>query len=338
MHMARGTRNTIFASALALLAACTVHKADPQPALTGPSELGTMIIVSVSPDVLTQDGASQSLVTITARDANGQPLRNLSLRAEITVNGLITDFGTLSARNVVTDGSGRATLIYTAPAAPAIAVDNFTTVSIFVAPSGTDFQNATFKEALIRLVPPGTVGLPNDLAPVFTSSPALPNEDTNVIFDASGSIAANPNSTIVSYTWDFGDGASGVGRQTSHEFAPGNYTVTLTIKDSINRSGSTRQNVTVAPTGDPSPSFVISPNPAPLNAPTHFDASGSTAAVNHRIVAYTWNFGDGSPIETRGDPRIDHTFTSTRTFIVVLTVTDDNGKTKSSSGTAVTPQ
>ena len=46
----------------------------------------------------------------------GQALRNLSLRAEISVNGFcVSDFGTLSARNLVTDGTGRASAIYTAP-------------------------------------------------------------------------------------------------------------------------------------------------------------------------------------------------------------------------------
>ena len=52
------------------------------------AELGTAITIAVSPDVVTQDGASQSLIQITARDNNGQPLRNLSLRDH--ENGLST--------------------------------------------------------------------------------------------------------------------------------------------------------------------------------------------------------------------------------------------------------
>ena len=42
---------------------------------------------------LPQDGASQSLVTVTARDANAQPLRNVTLRAETRVDGTPVDFG-----------------------------------------------------------------------------------------------------------------------------------------------------------------------------------------------------------------------------------------------------
>jgi PKD repeat protein len=319
-----------------LFGACTVKKQEA-PGLTGPSELGTSINISVTPDVLSQDGASQSLVTVTARDHNGQPLRSLPVRAEITVNGVITDFGTLSARNVVTDANGRATFTYTAPAAPAVSVDNGTIVQIQVIPSGNDFGNATARFASIRLVPPGVIGAPNDLKASFTSTPNAPTEDTTVLFDATSSVAGNPNTTIVSFEWDFGDGDRASGRQVTHQFEPGSHTVRLTIRDATNRSGTSSSVVTVTPTADPTPTFVFSPNPARLNEPIHFDASTSLAATGHRIVSYTWNFGDGS-VRTTTDPRIDYVYTIPRTYVVQLTVTDDTGKTKTSSGTAITPQ
>jgi PKD repeat protein len=319
-----------------LVAGCTVKKQET-PSLSGPSELSTAVNISVTPDVLSQDGASQSLVTIMVRDSNGQPLSSLPLRAEIAVNGVITDFGRLSARNVVTDSSGRASLTYTAPAPPAISVDSGTTVQIRVIPTGNDFGNATPRFASIRLVPPGVVGAPNDLAATFTSTPGAPTQDTTVLFDASSSVSANPNATIVSYEWDFGDGDSASGRQVTHRFDPGNYTVRLTIKDTTNRSGSSSSLVTVTPAADPTPAFVSSPNPARLNEPVHFDASTSVAATGHRIVSYTWNFGDGA-IRTTADPRTSYVYTIPRTYIVQLTVTDDTGKSKTSSGTAITPQ
>ena len=92
----------------AIAAGCTMKKQEAPP-LTGPSELGTSISVTVTPDILAQDGSSQSLVTITARDSNGLPLKNLSFRTEIQVAGVPLDFGSLSARNLVTDSNGRAT-------------------------------------------------------------------------------------------------------------------------------------------------------------------------------------------------------------------------------------
>lgn len=336
--MARLKFSIPFAIAAALaVTSCTVQKQETPP-LTGPSELGTSVTVQVSPDVLSQDGASQSLVTITVRDASGQPLRNVPLRADITVNGVITDFGTLSARNVVTDASGRATLVYTAPAAPAINVDFGTIVSIEVTPSGTNFGNAVaLHVATIRLVPPGVIVAPNTLPAVFTSSPAAPTEDTAVLFDASGSAAANPNATIVSYAWVFGDGGTASGKQVTHKFSAGNWTVTLTITDATGRTGKSSQLVTVTlPATGLTAAFVFSPNPSQLGQPVHFDASTSTVTPPHRIASYTWNFGEGTVVTT-ASPRIDFTYTLPRTYVVVLTITDDTGQTKTISQ-SITPQ
>ena len=59
--------STVAASAAVLLAlaGCTMHEQEAPP-LSGPSEYGTSIAISIAPDVLTQDGASQSLITVTA--------------------------------------------------------------------------------------------------------------------------------------------------------------------------------------------------------------------------------------------------------------------------------
>src|SRR6185295_15228959 len=66
------------------VAGCTTKKVEP-PAPSGPSELSTSLTLSASPDVLTQDGQSTSQIVIVARDANAQPIRGLSLRADIMV-------------------------------------------------------------------------------------------------------------------------------------------------------------------------------------------------------------------------------------------------------------
>jgi hypothetical protein len=89
IHMARSKTSLVVAAlVLTALSACTLKKQET-PSLTGPSELGTSIVLSASPDLLTQDGASQSVITILSRDSNGQPLRNLSVRAEITAGASV---------------------------------------------------------------------------------------------------------------------------------------------------------------------------------------------------------------------------------------------------------
>lgn len=324
----------------AIAAGCTMKSQDAPP-LTGPSELGTSITVTVSPDILTQDGSSQSLVTITARDSNGKPLRNLSLRSEIHVNGVRTDFGSLSARNLVTDSNGVATLVYTSPAAPGgPAVDNNTTVNIVVTPIGSDFGNRSVRLATIRLVPSGVVIPADGLSPYFTVSNSSPTDHQVVLFDACNDPlrACSPaNNPIASYSWDFGDGRNDTGKSTTHSYdAPGTFVVKLTITDFSGRTAATSQTISVSQGVLPVAGFTYSPNPSQLNQPVHFNASTSQAAPGHRIVTYTWDFGDGTQAST-ANALIDKTYTLPRTYVVTLTVTDETGKTSVAVNKTIAP-
>jgi PKD repeat protein len=305
-----------------LLGACTVKKQET-PSLTGPSELGTSLTITVSPDVLAQDGASQSLVTVIARDNNGQLLRNLSLRAEITVNGFVTDFGTLSARNLVTDTNGRATVTYTAPPSAAVSIDTGTQVQIQITPAGTDFGNATPRFASIRLVPVGIVTPPtNGLVPRFTVNPAAPTDHQTAIFDASTSTTTN--ASIVSYKWTFGDGDSGTGIATSHSFDdPGTFAVTLTVTDSIGRVNSLTQSITVGQGTKPTATIVTSPSSPIVAQQINFNGSTSLAAPGRAIRSFDWDFGDGT---SASGALVSHAYANVGSFTVVLTVTDDAGR------------
>jgi len=78
----------------------------------------------------------------------------------------------------------------------------------------------------------------------FTFSPASPQVGTTVVFDGSGS--HDPDGSIVSYAWDFGDGGSGTGWAASHTYASaGTYTVQLTVYDDDGASDSTSAQIQV---------------------------------------------------------------------------------------------
>ncbi|MHA7240804.1 PKD domain-containing protein [Arthrobacter sp. TMS1-12-1] len=61
-----------------------------------------------------------------------------------------------------------------------------------------------------------------------------------------GSTSADPDGTIASYAWDFGDGTAGTGVKASRTYAAaGTYTVTLTVTDDAGASNSVSRAVTV---------------------------------------------------------------------------------------------
>lgn len=306
-------------AALMFIGGCTM-KREEAPPFTGPSELDKSIVVAVSPDVLTQDGASQSVVTVTARDGNARPIRNLTLRVETRVGGTPMDFGSLSARSIVTNAEGTATFVYTAPAAPPLAADEGLFVEIVVTPIGTDFNNSSVRRASIRLVPPGVIIPPDGLQPNFTMTPTSAEENQTVLFDASTSQGA-----IAEYQWDFGDGRRSTGRVTQHAFSlAGTYVVRLTIVDAFGRSASTSQSITIGQGAQPTAAFVFSPtNPLPTTV-VFFNASASRPAPGRTLTNYAWDFGDGT---SGSGVQASHAYAVPGNYTVTLVVTDDAGRT-----------
>jgi PKD repeat protein len=66
-----------------------------------------------------------------------------------------------------------------------------------------------------------------------------------VVFD--GSASSDPDGSIVSYAWNFGDGTNGTGATASHTYAQaGPYTVTLTVTDDDGGTGTISHPVTAS--------------------------------------------------------------------------------------------
>ena len=309
-------RSALLAVAL-FASACTVTDTVPPP-LSGPSELSLSLAITANPDVLSQDGGSQSVISIDARDAKGQPAANQLLYLEIDGG----DFGALSARTVVTNGQGRATFTYTAPAgSPGNETSN---VAIRVRPSGTDNAAQLSRVVNIRLNPSGTIntGAPT---PRFTFLPTDPGANQTVRFDATLSTPSR-GAEIRTYTWDFGDGSSATGATASHAYsAPGSYGVKLTVTDSQGISAtSATQVVDVGAGNPPTAGFVYSPQDPLVNQTVFFNGNTSAAGTGHHIVRWRWFFGDGS---TGSGSTVSHKFTAAGAYVVVLIVTDEAGQT-----------
>ncbi len=164
---------------------------------------------------------------------------------------------------------------------------------------------------------PVTVTEPNkDPRPEFTTTV----DGLGVTVDATGS--SDPDGTIVSYSWAFGDGATGLGATASHSYAQaGTYDVTLTVTDDAGASATKTIKVTVEKPANVAPTASFAAQAADLTA--NFDASASSDS-DGSIVSYAWVFGDGA---TGSGATATHTYAQAGDYQVKLTVTDNQGAT-----------
>lgn len=91
-----------------------------------------------------------------------------------------------------------------------------------------------------------------------------------------------------------------------------------------------RPGVILPPNGAPVPTFFFSPTKPHEFETVLFDASQSTD--DGQIVSYAWNFGDGGAAQ---GVRVTHDFALAGIYNVVLTVTDNQGKSTSTAPTPV---
>ncbi len=312
-------------AAAAVLSACTMKKTD-RPGLTGPSELALSLNLTANPDILTQDGTSQSRVVILARDANGLPVKGLPLHVEFASNITLLAAGQLSSTDVTTGTDGRATVSYTSPPLPPSNEDQGIVITVFVTPTGTDYANATPRTVSIRLVPPSVV-TPGPVA-TFSATPSLPILNAPVTFD--GSASRSPAGAIVAWAWDFGDGVTGSGPVVQHTYrTKGSYKATLIVLDSTGRTSVAYSQTIVVDEGvPPTADFVVSPTAPTSGATVFFNASPSKAGAGRAIVDYSWNFGNGT---TARGVTATTVFAAAGSYTVTLVVTDDVGQTSSKS-------
>jgi PKD repeat protein len=137
--------------------------------------------------------------------------------------------------------------------------------------------------------------------------------------------SGDPDGTIASYLWDFGDGATSTARTPTHAYAAkGAYSVRLTVTDGEGVSATSTLPLTVvAPNQRPVAAFTVSCT----TLTCAFDGSASTDS-DGSVASYAWTFGDG----TSGNGATpSHVYASPGTYTAKLTVTDNQAATGSKS-------
>jgi gliding motility-associated-like protein len=129
--------------------------------------------------------------------------------------------------------------------------------------------------------------------------------------------------TITQYQWTFGDGGSNIGNPTPIYVytLPGTFTANLTVTDANGCSNFISQGPIIVTTP---PTVIINTNPSPpigCSSPFNCVFSGSNCVGNG--LSYNWAFGNGQTSTQQNPGSI--TYATLGTFIVTLTVTDNNG-------------
>ncbi len=230
-----------------------------------------------------------------------------------SITGYLWDFG-----DGTTAATATASHVFTAPG------------SYVVKLTVTDAASAT-SEATVTVTASATGGTTtNQPTAILSSSTAAGPAPLSVAFDGSGSTVAD--ATIASHAWNFGDGSESSGAQVTHIYpTSGTYTATLTVTASNGLSDSISTPIVVStptsnntpPTAAASATPTSGTNPLPVN----FNASASTDP-DGSIVAYEWNFGDGSSASGK---TATHLYGTAASYTATLVVTDNQGAKKAKS-------
>lgn len=297
-------------------AACSMDKTKA-PALAGPSEFGLSIDIGAFPDTVNRDGASQATIQVVARGPDGKPLAGRGFQLALDpVNG-----GVLSADSVVTGADGTARVIYTAASADL----NIQKVRVGVAPVGSNYDNSRIPTIAIALR--GSLA-PNPDFEIF--KPDNPKMFDTITFDATKTkLNGNQCDNACSYSWDFGDGQTATGRVVTHRYEHlGTYTVTLTATGPDNLSLSIRKTVAVAEAPKPTATIAVSSTTVEPGQAVRVSGATSVGQGGATVVKWEWDLGNG---ETATGPNASVTFDDEGAYVIVLTVTDNNGQSSSAT-------
>ena len=180
----------------------------------------------------------------------------------------------------------------------------------------------------------GTVVDPfGTVAPVSVISATPTTGSTPLVVSFNGTGSFDPDGSIVSYAWNFGDNTTGAGPTISKTYnAMGNYTAALTVTDDSGLTATTSVPIQVVVPNLP-PIAVLSTSATTGFTPLAISFSGASSSdPDGTIASYAWTFGDGT---TSAAATVSKTYSAAGTYNVTLTVTDNRGAKTSRSTTII---
>lgn len=130
------------------------------------------------------------------------------------------------------------------------------------------------------------------------------------------------------YDWNFGDGVHDATANATHNYSSfGNYTVTLTITDTLTGCTASLQKPGVIRIQQPQVDFTYTP--ADGCKPLPVKATARITNLVDPVVSYMWDFGDGFTTTTTAD-NASHTYTAAGGYNITLKIITAQGCTVTS--------
>ena len=124
-------------------------------------------------------------------------------------------------------------------------------------------------------------------------------------------------SAPLSYSWDFGDGATSTEQNPSHMYNKrGTYSVSLTVKNAYGTSTAIKKDF-ISIGMAPAPDFTASPTSGNIPFIVKF-----TDLTKGQVTKWQWDFGDGISSNEKNPV---HSYRNPGVYNVILTVTNDYG-------------
>ena len=157
---------------------------------------------------------------------------------------------------------------------------------------------------------------------VADASPASGGVPLAVTFQGDNS---SDDKKVVSYLWDFKDGATSNELNPTHTFDQiGEYQVELSVTDEEGLVNTDVVTITVNSEQNEGPKAVATASPLSGEVPLEVNFVGSQSTDDNGIASYSWDFKDGSKTNVAD---FTYTYTKVGTYQAELTVTDENGLT-----------
>jgi len=208
---------------------------------------------------------------------------------------------------------------------------------------GVETIQRSFFEYTIPILPPDepneppseppsgpTGGIAQNHAPTADATAGEPYTGLargEITFD--GSDSYDRDGMIISWKWDFGDGTTGSGKIVKHSYAaPGEYTVTLTVKDEKGATDSYATKATIIE-GNNQPNTPTISGPTSGNKNTSYDFTVVSTDPDDDSLQYIIDWDDGEIMSTvyspSGTPMIrSHAWVEPGHYTITVKASDNN--------------